>query len=181
MKKQSKLTMKDLMVRFRGIIISDVIWFEKVLDTYIATYFCDDKKRIREMHYLFLGDNRINLESKKQIFVYLAENNDTVWYRSYVSPRQSNGKMPNSLNSDLTFLIEQRNILAHLLVDVHKSDEDTLYFIKFKNERKHIKFDRDDFGLLRTLINELNIFFLSRLHWLVGSPMNPITERDMIC
>jgi len=163
--------------RYRGLIIHATITMEKAMDTYISNYFCSDKTKTQEMHYLFLGDNRINLENKRQIFIWLAKNHDQDLLKKYVSIRGEMNKN-NSLDKDMIFVIEQRNIFAHLLVDVYKSEDDILHFVKFKNSRKTFGFTDIDFLQLQQVITDISVLIFGRLNWLTDSLGSPLLDMD---
>ena len=152
---------------YRGSIINETIWLEKRMDDYIAYYFCDDVNRTQEMHLLFWGDNRMSFEGKKQIFDYIARKHDLDWYKQYISLRSAPVKKGSiSMNNDLCYIMEQRNILAHCVLDLRKDarnkEKGTVSFLRFKNEEKRFEFTVEIFNEIRMTLINLSSYFIER-------------------
>ncbi len=114
-------------IEYRGKIIHEACYLEKMIDTYIAMYFCEENPlKISDMQLLILGDNRMNFESKRQIFDFISKNYDQNWYYQY-----------KNISKDLQDIIEHRNVLAHCLLDTSEDSknfqEGVIRFIRFKN------------------------------------------------
>ncbi|MDY0906559.1 hypothetical protein [Pedobacter sp. CFBP9032] len=127
---------------FRGEFLNRMSWMEKSLDTYIAKHFSgDDVQKEKDIHLLFLGDNRVTMENKKQIFHFLAEKYDNEWYEFYNSEIFDNASKSKSidLNKDITELIKIRNVLAHRIVEtnpVEDKREGYVGFSTYKNTKE---------------------------------------------
>jgi hypothetical protein len=121
---------------------------ELLINLYIAKFFCGvNKIKVEEMILLILGDERMSLSSKAQVFYFIASNHDQKWYQSYVSIRKHpDKKKVYSMNNDLTFVIEERNIFAHRvlddgnLVDNVPFPKNELRFVRLKNEMEPLDY-----------------------------------------
>lgn len=154
--------------KFRGEIINETIWIEKCIDIYLATYFCNNEFKKLEMHLLIFGDNRMSFENKKQAFDYLAKKTDLEWYKSYISTRDDSrkkGRIP--LASDLDYIILNRNILAHCMLDLSKSNRETnddiFTLIRFKNDKQHHMFTPELLKQLHNILRDITEFFVKKL------------------
>lgn len=158
----------QLTIKYRGIIIHQMSHLEKALDTYIATYLTGgDQTKIGEMQLLIFGDNRITLESKRQIFQYIAEHHDNHWYNSYKPVRTSiaSKKKSNPFNKDLVWVIEQRNIFAHCIPDTSNEaylKQDSVGFIKFIDKAEVFHFTYENFMELENTILALTRYFMHK-------------------
>ena len=133
---------------------------EKFIDLYITDYFTNsDEHKSFEMQLLIVGDNRISFESKRQIFHFLAEKYDKEWYTSYKSVKYSVVKKDVVvMNKDLVYIIEQRNVLAHRILDTSPealADDKGIYFLTFKNELAEIYFTEKTFIELKVMIGNI--------------------------
>jgi hypothetical protein len=162
--------MYKIAAKYRGEVLNEVAWMEKFLDEYIAKYFTSgNQKLLSEMHLLFLGDNRVTLENKRQIFYYIADNNDKTWYDEYESARTLSDKKGKpekpTLNKDLVWIIEARNVLAHRIVDTTEEgihDNDKISFLAYKNEMTKYPMSSSDFGELMFTIKRITAFLHQR-------------------
>lgn len=154
-------------INYRGIIIEKAIILEKSMEIFIGLYFCEsDDEKIGVLQYLILGDNRLNFDSKLEIFTSIAEKFHPEWYNSYVSIRPDLKNV--SLKADLKFIMENRNILAHAYMsnemffevkstnlkttkEQRDEDEGKVYFNKFINYHKEIPYDAESIKLLKNL------------------------------
>lgn len=153
--------------KYRGEIINETIWLEKRMDDYIAYYFCDDTDRNREMHLLFLGDNRMSFEGKKQIFDFIARTHDIEWYQSYKSRRSTSVKKGSiAMNNDMCYIMEKRNLLAHCVLDSSESarakDIGVVSFVRYKNEEKKFEFTESIFREIREVLYDLSFYFINK-------------------
>lgn len=117
MKPVNELQFKS--AQFRGNILDSVSMLEMIMDVFIATFFCRNEQRIKDMQMFMIGDNRMSLESKRQVFYAIATRYYKNWYNSF-SPDKK-------LNKALIDIIEQRNIFAHCVLDIRSES-----VIKFK-------------------------------------------------
>ncbi|MBG9377929.1 hypothetical protein I5907_16935 [Panacibacter sp. DH6] len=151
-------------LKYRGVVIHQMSHLEKALDTYIAHYLTDNNEvKISEMQLLIFGDNRMTMESKRQIFHYIAQHHDNWWYKNYKPVREVESKKGSVLmNKDLTWVIEQRNVFAHCIPDTRYEaylETDSVGFLKFKDKEERIQFTQDEFNILElTILNLVNYF-----------------------
>ncbi len=126
----------------RGKILNAMANFEVLFNVYLAHYFCgSNTKKIEEMILIIFGDDRTTLSAKAQMFSHIATNHDKKWYDSYVSLRKpQHKKKPYSLNSDIVFIIQERNVFAHRYLTTdddlngNPTPKNVLRFVKFKND-----------------------------------------------
>ncbi|NOW97959.1 hypothetical protein [Mucilaginibacter sp. SG564] len=160
--------MYALAAKYRGNIINEMTWMEKFVDSYITNYFTSDETKVVDMHLLFLGDNRISFDAKRQIFIHLAMKYDLLWYNEYKSFRvHPEPKKFYSMNNDLDYLTQQRNILAHRIVDTTEDgrlDNEKISFLSFKNEAKTIPFSEETYIEMMFTIRDLTKYLVKRVN-----------------
>lgn len=136
--------------KYRGDFLNEVSWMEKFLDTYIAKHFVgDDEQKEMDMHFLFLGDGRVSLENKRQIFHEIAIKTDKEWYASYKPVFSELKKDVIPMNKELTEIIKMRNILAHRIVDTTNEgrlNDEVISFLTYKNTFKKETLSYNDFA-----------------------------------
>ncbi len=147
-------------VEFRGYVLEYISALEYSLNEYIADFFCEENKSKAEaMQLLILGDDRMSLSAKAQVFYQIAKTYDKKWYDAYNPPDAA------SMNNDLVKAIEQRNIFAHRIADVNAFVKEglpkgTIRFIKFKNSLEAIEYDKEKFkNLLDMILKLINHFY----------------------
>jgi hypothetical protein len=165
--------MNNKSIEYRGRILHAICDLELLLNTYIAIYFCGCETPLsEEMQNVVLGDDRISLSSKAQIFHFLATTHHNEWFKQYVSPRPPEPKKKAySMNSDLMYVIEQRNIFAHRVLDRDFYEEITneptkdgdVRFLKFKNLIYPLDFNDASINDLYRVISRLAPIKLNRL------------------
>ena len=123
------------------------------------------------MIHLIFGDDRVSLMNKSQIFHYIATNHDKKWYDSYLSTRESSSlKKPHTLMQDISFIVEQRNIFAHRVIDLGEFvrdspiPQDSLRFAKFKNGIKGEDYNPEQFLDLTFLIVSVTTFIANKVN-----------------
>lgn len=164
-------------VNYRGRIIDKVIDVEKAVEIFICRYFSDTEKKQFQLHFLILGDNRMNFESKVQVFVSIAKSEYLDWYNSYKTTRKGENKAPDLLK-DLLHLIQNRNILAHAYMTndytfapnsmslrqtkrLNTLGDEVVYFNKFNNSNKEFTFTKKD-------IDDLEELSLNIINFIIG-------------
>lgn len=130
-KKEKSDTLLKTAMDIRGAFINDTIFLEKVIDNWLADFFCTNKKRSKALFELILCHDRLGVEAKRQVFLFIIQNYCNDFLKEY----------PNT-SKDLTFIIEKRNILAHWLLDTsdHGIESGNLKFVKFKNSTESQEF-----------------------------------------
>ena|SRR5258708_27825322 len=125
---------KDMIV-LRGGIINEVIFLERVIDDFLSNYFCPDHEKRDEMMELILTNERYALGSKIDVLVRILEKHYNEFYKA--NP---------TIKGDLVFILEKRNVLAHILLDTtfNGIENETIGFIKYKNRKEIIYFKEDD-------------------------------------
>lgn len=154
-------------IKYRGEILERMSWLEKFIDIYITNYLTKkDNYKAQEMQLLIFGDNRISLESKRQIFQRIAEANDLLWFKAYKSVRKIESKKDSIImNKDLVYVIEQRNVFAHCIADTTDkgtSNLDAIGFVKFKDKGETIWYDNYKFQELANVIVYLTNYIHER-------------------
>jgi hypothetical protein len=76
---------KRASIIWRGRVLDAISSLEFSLNYYIAKYFCGEENQdmIKEMVLIILGDERINLGAKAQVFYAIAPNKHSKWYEEY--------------------------------------------------------------------------------------------------
>lgn len=168
---RSTKAMHEVASKYRGNILNELSWLEKLLDTYLTNYFTGgDEKKSLDMQLLVWGDSRIAFDNKRQIFHAIAFDTDFEWYLSYKSIKTHvpYTKKNNSIamNKDLVFAIEQRNILAHCIIDTSdeaRKDNSRLRFMRFKNDVQYFDFNDNSYSELMFIIKDLSNYFYKRI------------------
>ena len=164
---QKHIDIIDRSIQYRGKLLHNVSYLEMVLNAYIANYFCKgNSQRMSDMIVIMLGDDRVNLRAKADIFYNLATTYDRTWFDAYVSirPKPREAKKPYNMNQDLVHVIEQRNIMAHRILDYgtfskEAIPEDVVRFATMKNEIKPNDYSKAVFDeLINITINLKNHF-----------------------
>lgn len=142
---------------YRGQIINDLIYLERLIDETISRHFCNDIEKRKEFFELIIANERMSFNSKIQVFEYL--------FRKYQKNFISN--FP-AVFSDIKKLNEERNIVAHYLLDTSDDGqekmrkENKIGFVKFRNSSETLWRDQEDINkwhlLLVKYINALQDF-----------------------
>lgn len=157
-------------ILYRGKILHDFSMLEQLLDFYIAKHFCgEDTKKNYDLQLLLLNDEKLKFSSKAQIFHYIASRYDEQWYNNYQSKRSVlSAKRANALNEDLLYVIEQRNIFAHRVLnnDEYTSNQPSngnVAFIRFSDEIEVVEYSEERFVELSNLINAITDYLGKKL------------------
>jgi hypothetical protein len=149
-------------IYWRGLVLHEISMLELMINAYIGIYLCgkENPDKILDMVNLFLGDDRTSLSSKSQVFYWISSNKDKTWYSNYTSIRIPDPKKAAyGLNSDMSWVIEQRNIFAHRVVSDEILTPDLMQkgiirYVKFKNEMDVLDYSEQSFKILiGTIIN----------------------------
>lgn len=145
----------------RGTFINKVSAIEKMMEYYIANYFCSsDKNKIHEMVEMLTGDRFVSFESKRSAFEWVMKKHFNAEYIANLKNFQL-----------LTSIQTERNKLAHLMINmteeaVRRFEEDgTVSFLKFSGSTKPIWYNRDD---MKRISDNANIVY----NW-IRSLINP--------
>lgn len=119
----------------RGKIISDTIHLERMMDDYMASYFCSDAEKKKDLMQSLLSTKRIVFENKRLIFDFIVNKKNPDWVKKY--PRFKN---------TLIKIIEQRNVMAHYLLktgdEAIEQVETKMDFINFRDNIEVESFDK---------------------------------------
>ncbi|WP_179412855.1 hypothetical protein HDF19_12005 [Mucilaginibacter sp. E4BP6] len=97
---------KATSIVYRGKIIDAVSSLDRLLDIYIATYFCDSLDKVKEFSNIILGANRISLDGKRKLFDVLIK----------IQRPEFGKKVHRSFKKDMNTVMYERNSFAHNLV-----------------------------------------------------------------
>jgi len=119
----------------RGMIINEAIFLERMIDGYLADYFCKDDTTNKELKLLLLSTDRIVFESKRAIFQQLINTHNKEFAKKHPT-----------IFSDIQYIIEQRNFVAHHILDtstegIELIDKNSFRLLKYKNSVENILFD----------------------------------------
>ena|ERR1700744_485748 len=151
---------------FRGTVLNEMANLELYINLYIASYFCpNDYDKIHEMQLLILGDSRTTLGGKIEVFHNIAKIHDKQWLDAY--------KGDKTLVKDLTYVMEQRNIFAHRIIDLDsfttERPEKTVRFLTFKNSLDKVDYDERKFENLMILIYNICDYFHQKHQHIKGT------------
>ena len=113
---------------YRGQLINDLIYLERLIDEAVSRHFCADLEKKKELIELMLSNERIGFYNKVQIFEYI-----------FKTHRPEFVKANPNIFSDIKKLIDERNIVAHYLLDTSETGKSEyinngkLGFVKFRN------------------------------------------------
>jgi hypothetical protein len=143
----------------RGKVIGKAIYLEKTIDLWLSEYFCHNKGRAEDLFYLILCHDRLGFEAKRQVFCYVVEHKCNDFFRKYPT-----------LNKDLSYIIEQRNILAHYQIDstVDGLDSIEVGFLKVKNKQLRVPFTKEK---IEDLYHKMG-FYANAIKELVHPPLD---------
>ena len=104
----------------RGIILAGTIDVERMLDSFIADYFCGSIHRNKELLEWLLCSDRVTLDTKRQLFAKIV----TTHYSNDLKPFETTLKR-------LENLVKHRNIFAHAELKI--SPDEDLVFIRYSS------------------------------------------------
>lgn len=167
---------------YRGQMMGEAIALEKRIDQFIAEHFCKTKRLQNEMYLMFLGDNRISFDGKKQIFEWIAKKHHKEWAKSFSYDIYcDNTKGKSALSAALSFVIEQRNIMAHRMIRAGHDDlleEDKITFLIVKNEVKPVEYTQEKVSYYAMLVLAISVHIGKKLTEYSKSPSNPISVHS---
>lgn len=163
---------KQTVIGWRGQVLELMSQLEVVISLYITYHFVggNDEKKFVDMQVVILGDDRMSLNSKAQVFYFLVTEYNKDWYNSYKSHRPTpKKKSPYSLNSDLIYVIEQRNIFAHRILEDGKLTDivvpdGVIRFAKFKNSIEGVDYTNEKYQELIVIIAKLLMFIMKEVN-----------------
>jgi hypothetical protein len=118
------------------------------MDAYIAAFLCSEFERRQDLHLLILGNERMNFESKRQVFLQIIKKYN---HKIFV-------EHPD-IAKDIEKIIQERNILAHYLLDFGEEamalPKGTIRFHKIKNDHTYLVYTGDDIERLYNKIEAI--------------------------
>lgn len=153
-----KRTILGKSIFIRGKVIGKAIFIEKLIDKWLAKYFCNNEDRSSDLYNLILCHDRLGFEAKRQVFCYIVENKCPIFF-----------KLHPTLNKDLAYIIEQRNVLAHYLIDTTEDaiNATEVGFLKMKNKTTRVEFSLEKIENLYKLLE----FYGNEIKNLVHPPL----------
>jgi len=138
--------LEQLSIKYRGTVLHNMAYMETLMNYYIAEFFCGVDNHVKKdaMQNLILGDDRMSLKPKIDVFVYISKTHDLEWYKSFKG-------VFKELKLELIHIMEQRNIFAHRIIDndLIYNDEPTpegaIRFLSFKNSINKIDYTPERF------------------------------------
>ncbi len=138
---------------YRGQIISDLIHLERLIDESISRHFCTDTDKQKEFFELIIANERMTLNSKIQVFEFIFKKHHIDLIKS----------VPE-IFSNLKSLNEERNIVAHYLLDTSEegrkafNDFAKIGFVKFRNSTETLWRSNDDVNKWHKLTRKYILF-----------------------
>jgi len=128
----------------RGQIISEAILLERLVDDYISRYFTDDSAKLVFMKEVVFGADKMVFEYKRQIFHEILKINNKDFLKTYPT-----------LLKEISYIIEKRNNVAHLLIDIRapQLDKSGIALVKHKNVTSEVYLDEEEIDNVLTTIN----------------------------
>jgi len=123
--------------RIRGMIINEMAQMEQMLDTYICKHFCHSIEKREELREVIISSKYMTYGAKCDILKCLLERNG-----------DTSKKEAREIHALLKFKIgETRNMIAHCILDTSHvaldsfmTYKNTIYFHKYENTKKTIRF-----------------------------------------
>ena len=124
---------------FRGHTVNLVVILERIIDSYLAHYFCETERKRNDLLRYFLSTERVSFHFKKDILLSVLKKNDKVFYKKHIM----------NLDKDLRNIISTRNTLSHQLIDYTDAglkayNDNILQLIKGSSEHVKIKFSESE-------------------------------------
>jgi len=138
-------------IDYRGRIIDEVTHLERMLDVYIASYFCESIDKAREFANIILGSSRISLDGKRKLFDTLIKLEHPDFF-----------KINTDFNKDMNTVMYERNSFAHNMLysgDVAIEQHEThVWLQKFNVKNREEWYDDEKvIGILNTIKKCRNI------------------------
>jgi hypothetical protein len=154
---------EKISIEWRGRLLHYMTHLELSINYCLMRHFCgDDVKKSEDFLIAVLGDDKLALMQKAQSFCEIAKRKNEKLYKDYKSTRTPDkGNKPHSLQSDLVWIIEYRNVFAHRVMGLSLSKEndniigEKISFVKVKNGIGANQITRDGFKELVELTKML--------------------------
>lgn len=142
---------------YRGQIIGDLIYIERLIDEFISRHFCVAREKQKELFELILANERMGFGNKIQVFEFIVKE-----YR-----REFATAHPRLFN-EIKKLNEERNIVAHYLLDTSENavnifqESKSIGFVKFRNSTEILFRSNEDYMKFKDMLSR-SIKLLSEL------------------
>jgi hypothetical protein len=138
---------KEDVFNFRGLVINQTIYIERLMDIYVSEYFTEDIVKQHELQELILGDRRMTYGSKYEVFHYLINTYKNDFIKT---------NFPNLLR-DMKEISELRNEIAHLVLDTSPIgleflDKNVIVLIRFRNEGVRIYYNEEKVDYIKLVL-----------------------------
>jgi hypothetical protein len=121
--------LKDVAL-FRGFYINEIIKLEKLIDLFVAQFFCKNDEIAEDLLGMLLGTERISLNNKKNILFDIINKHFPELLIEFPD-----------LKTDIQELITIRNVLAHQMLDT-SGEFDKIEFLKTNADRKKYPYEK---------------------------------------
>jgi hypothetical protein len=126
-------------LQVRGLIIQEIVTMERLVDAYISGYFCPTNEKRGEMLDLILSTNKITYEAKAHVVREILN-------REFPGKKNEH----TALYKDLIYIAEERNKVAHYMIDASQDcidkfieDKETVSLLKFEKTRSRETFTKE--------------------------------------
>lgn len=136
---------------YRGQIIGDLIYVERLIDEFISRHLCETTEKQKEIFELILANERMGFSNKIQVFEFIIRTHKKEFLTS----------VPNMF-SNLKNLNEERNIVAHYILDTSENarkafqKSKSIGFVKFRNSTETLWRSNDDYLKFKGLLSKSN-------------------------
>lgn len=132
----------------RGKIINETIVLEKFIDNFLSIYFGGTKPKQKELFELVFCNDRFNFSAKYEVFNYLIKSH----YPSF-------SKENPTFSTDIKKIIEDRNIMAHYLLDTRDEavNDIDLGFYRLRNHSERTPYSESRIIEILQLLHKYQI------------------------
>lgn len=148
----NKLKLIDLQYSsylYRGKIVGDLIYLERLIDEVLSRHFCDNKEKRKELFELILGTERIGLGNKILVFQFVFKKHKKAFIRKHPG-----------IFRELIKINQERNIVAHYLLNTSESavekfvNKNEFEFVKFRNSTENLSRSQKDCDEYQILLSK---------------------------
>lgn len=134
---------------YRGQIIGDLIYLERLIDEFISRHFCETREKQKEIFELILANERMGFSNKIQVFEFVIRTHKNEFMT--LNP---------NIFSDLKKLNDERNIVAHYFLDTSENgrkvflESKSIGFVKFRNSTETLWRSNNEYLKFKALLSE---------------------------
>lgn len=136
---------------YRGQIIGDLIYLERLIDEFISRHLCETGEKQKEIFELILANEKMGFSNKIQVLEFIIKTHK----KEFLTSNQN-------IFADLKKLNDERNIVAHYLLDTSENgrkvfqESKSIGFVKFRNSTKTLWRSNDDYLKFKGLLRKYN-------------------------